>query len=118
MATSADEDVVWDDTIGRHVDVFYLALMEAAGDTLLPELYDIFGKEVTIKFLERFEGTQITVPSGDILKAAARKAAIYAALVDADDKDAKASELAREHNMRPAQVLDVYTKAQEMAKVG
>jgi len=44
---------------------------------LLPELYDIFGKEKLLQFLDIFAGTTVKVPTKRVLEDAIRDTYIY-----------------------------------------
>ena len=59
------------------MEVFYVLLVSSNKYTFLPEIYDIFGRETTIKFLELFAGCAIKVPRMEKLEKLARDTAIY-----------------------------------------
>lgn len=61
----------------RQRDFFYLALLAAAEDTPIPEMYEIFGSHAVQKFLMVFSGLTIEVPGTDLLKDCVRDAIIY-----------------------------------------
>lgn len=62
---------------GRQVEVFYALLVASGKYTFLPELYDIFGRESAIRFLEVFAGCRIRVPTIKRLEELARATEIY-----------------------------------------
>ena len=53
---------------GRQVEAFYVLLVSSGDYTFLPELYDIFGRDTTIKFLDVFAGCKIEVPKVEKLE--------------------------------------------------
>lgn len=63
-----------------HIDALQVSLLRAGKHTLLPELYDIFGKERLLKFLDTFAGTTVQVPSKKVLELAIRDTYIYLTL--------------------------------------
>lgn len=68
---------VFDPFLRRHLDVFYLVLFKAAEETVLPELYRIFGDGATLKFLDTFAGLQVRVPTRKLLAHCVRDTMIY-----------------------------------------
>lgn len=71
---------IFDPSVVKHVDALQIALLRTGRESLLPELYEIFGKEATIKFLDIFAGTTITVPSRQVVENAIRDTFIYLTL--------------------------------------
>jgi len=67
----------------REVDVLYVLLVHSGRYELLPELYEVFGREHLIRFLEVFGGTTLKVPSEQDLAQAARDVSIYCRLSEA-----------------------------------
>lgn len=66
-----------DSNLLKYVDVFHTVLVDIAGDTVLPEVYDIFGPELAIRFLDVFSGCSFQVPSRKVIEGAARKASVF-----------------------------------------
>ncbi len=62
---------------GREVEVFYVLLLGSGKYSFLPDLYEIFGRESTIKFLEIFAGCKLKVPTVDQLERIARNTKVY-----------------------------------------
>jgi hypothetical protein len=87
---------IFDPSAAKHIDALQMALTRTGRDTLLPELYEIFGKEATIKFLDIFAGTTVKVPSKQVIENAIRDTFIYLTL-----KKAK-----RSYNIKPADVVN------------
>ena len=66
-----------DTKLGEHVDLVKVVLFYYNDLSLLPELYDIFGGEALIKFLDIFGGTTIDVPPAETIERAIRDVSIY-----------------------------------------
>lgn len=62
---------------GRQVEIFYALLVSSGKYSFLPELYDIFGRDATMEFLEIFAGCKLKVPKVERLEELARAVAIY-----------------------------------------
>lgn len=62
---------------GRQVEAFYVLLVSSGRYTFLPELYEVFGRESTLKFLELFEGCSVRVPKLKRLERLAQQATVY-----------------------------------------
>jgi hypothetical protein len=65
---------------GELVEVFIAVLLARTRRTVIPELYEVFGPEQVMRFLDLFAGTRIEVPSRDVISQAPRDADIYATL--------------------------------------
>lgn len=94
------------------MEVFYALLVSSGDFTFLPELYDIFGREVTIRFLEIFAGCRIRVPKLDKLEALARSTAIYVRLeqVSVRQRQMVIKTLAEEYELTEDRVRTLYAK--------
>ena len=68
---------IFDNSSIKHIDALQVSLLRAGKNTLLPELYDIFGKEKLLKFLDIFAGTTVKVPTKKVLEYAIRDTYIY-----------------------------------------
>lgn len=68
-----------DKTTKREVDLLYLTLVHSARFTCLPEIYECFGREATIRFLDIFGGMTVQVPSHEALAKSIRDVEIYLA---------------------------------------
>ena len=68
---------IFDNSSTGHIDVLQVALTRASRDSILPELYDIFGKDNLLKFLDIFAGTTVKVPPSKVLEDAIRDTFIY-----------------------------------------
>lgn len=100
----------------KRVDLLYLLLVHSNRFSSLPELYEIFGKEALIKFLDIFEGQRLTVPSAKDLKKAVREVNIYSRLID-KPKGTRAKvmrELASDYTMTVKDVAGVFAQMREL----
>ena len=64
----------------RLIDVFMPVMVAWTRKTLIPELYEVFGNQHLMLFLDLFAGTRFDVPSRDLILTALRDADIYARL--------------------------------------
>lgn len=64
-----------------YANLFAEIMTIVGNDTLLPEIFEIFGNEAAIKFLDIFAGNNVVVPSKDLVVKAVRDAHIYHELV-------------------------------------
>jgi hypothetical protein len=71
---------IFDSRSSKHIDALQIALLRTGRDTLLPEIYEIFGKESTIKFLDIFAGITVKVPTKQVIENAIRDTFIYLTL--------------------------------------
>lgn len=90
--------------------MFYALLVSCGSYTFLPELYDIFGREATIKFLDVFAGTRIKVPKLEKLEALARDTAIYVRIENVSNrqKPAVVKSLAEEYELNEDRIRSIY----------
>ena len=98
---------------GRQVEVFYVLLVCSGKYSFLPELYDIFGRESTIKFLELFSGCRFYVPKVEKLEKLARKAEVYVRIeqVSAKQKPSVIRSIAEEYDLTEDFVRQIYVDA-------
>ena len=87
---------IFDTGSAAHIDALQVSLLRAGKNTLLPELYDIFGKEHLLKFLDIFAGTTVQVPSKKVLENAIRDTYIYLTLTTGLSKGKKKSDIVKE----------------------
>lgn len=71
---------IFDKTTRKFVNVLQLALLESTGDTHLPEIFEIFGCDAFLKFMDIFAGTTIEVPSLKVIQDSVRNVSIYMVL--------------------------------------
>lgn len=95
------------------MEAFYVLLVSAGNYTFLPELYDIFGREETIKFLEIFQGCTLSVPKADKLEKLAREVSIYTRIERAPTSKSRSTivrRLAEEYELTEDRVRSIYAK--------
>lgn len=104
---------IFDTGSSKHIDALQVSLLRAGKNTLLPELYDIFGKENLLKFLDTFAGTTVEVPTKKVLEDAIRDTYVYLTL----EKGLKSSnkkksdvvkELSDRYDIEGREVLRIY----------
>lgn len=79
-AKKASQFAIFDNSATKHIDALQVALVRASRDSILPELYEIFGKESLLKFLDIFAGTTVKVPTKKVLENSIRDTFIYLSL--------------------------------------
>lgn len=84
-----------------------VALMYEDKFGVLPELYEIFGQDALIKFLDVFAGRHIEVPPRDILERRIRDVRIWLELGRRDEPDVTHA-LANEYGISTQAVREVY----------
>jgi hypothetical protein len=78
-----DEDLgvsIFDAVSGKFIDTLRAVLYRLCPRSHVIELYDIFGKEHFIKFLDLFSGTTVEVPSRSTLEQGMQDVLIYLTL--------------------------------------
>jgi hypothetical protein len=103
-----------DDDVGELVEVFVPVLLAWTQRTLIPELYEVFGPERLMRFLDLFAGTRFEVPSRDLILTAVRDADIYATL--AAHKDTVRG-LATKYGVEEHRVADAYARVAALVGV-
>ena len=98
----------------RLIDVFIPVMVAWTRKTLIPELYEVFGNQHLMLFLDLFAGTRFEVPSRDLILTALRDADIYATL--AAHKDTAAG-LARKYGLAEHQVTDACARVAALVAV-
>jgi hypothetical protein len=82
---------------------------------LLPELYDIFGEEALVKFLDVFAGRSVQVPSRDTITRRLRDVRIWLAISE-DDSPERVQLLASEYGLDPGYIRDRYSAVSKRMK--
>ncbi len=91
------------------------------GETVLPEIFDIFGREHFLRFLDIFQGQTIQVPASADLLRAFRDVRVYSRLskVSGVKQACLVRELAEEYELSQGEVRAVYYEVEEaLSKVG
>jgi hypothetical protein len=104
---------IFDNKVVDHIDALQIALLRAGSTSLLPELYEIFGTENLLKFLDVFAGTTIVVPSAMVLEDSIRDTFIYLIVDNAQknpkiDVEATVKDLADRYRIGIEKVRAVY----------
>ena len=71
---------LFDKDVSGLIEVFIPIMLCRTRNTLIPELYEVFGHQDLMRFLDLFAGTRFEVPSRDLILTALRDADIYARL--------------------------------------
>jgi hypothetical protein len=98
---------ILDGDVGELVEVFISVLLARTRRTVIPELYEVFGPEQVMRFLDLFAGTRVDVPSRDVISQALRDADIYARLTAHEDT---VRGLAAKFGLEEHRVADAYAR--------
>ena len=102
------------DTV-KHLDVFQMVLLSVAERTPLPELYEVFGQDKLVQFLDIFAGCTITVPPADIIANAVRDVDIYTSLErTGTDHTDTVDDLARKYEMKNDRIRSIYSRVDKL----
>ena len=102
-----DKVRLFDKDVSSLIDVFIPVMLAWTRKTLISELYEVFGTEHLMLFLDLFADTRFEVPSRDLILTALRDADIYARL--AGNKDSVRG-LATKYGVAEHQVADAYAR--------
>lgn len=95
-------------------DTFIKILLYKAQDTLLPEIYNIFGKEDIQKFLDVFAGAIIKVPELNLINECAKLSVVYTTIQNARDTGDALDTMAVHYKCSKKDVTKWYLIAQEI----
>ena len=98
---------LFDKDVSSLIDVFIPVMLAWTRKTLISELYEVFGTEQLMLFLDLFADTRFEVPSRDLILTALRDADIYARL--AAHKDTVRG-LATKYGVEEHRVADAYAR--------
>jgi len=105
---------ILDPKVRQHVDTFRCVMLSACRQTIFPELLEIFGPEIVVKFMDIFGGLTIKVPDRSFLIQAARDVDIYYMMTTCQEQDLAVDFLARKHDMLPEYVRECYHRVREI----
>lgn len=89
---------------GKMLDALEIVLLYRFSETLLPEIFDVIGKEKFIEFLSVFSGMTVKVPDLEELKKAIRDTSIF--LEVSKGTDMRRLEL--EYDMKESEIMAIY----------
>ena len=101
---------VFDKLVAKNIHILQVVLSSMDEESLLPELYDIFGREALLKFLDIFGGTTVKVPKRNVVKAAVERVKVWVAL---ENKLATITQLADEMGKTEAHIRRLYSQAKK-----
>ena len=105
---------LFDKDVSSLIDVFIPVMLAWTRKTLISELYEVFGTEHLMLFLDLFADTRFEVPSRDLILTALRDADIYATL--AAHKDTVRG-LATKYGVEEHRVADAYARVAALVAV-
>ena len=91
----------------QFIDVFIPVMLAWTRKTLISELYEVFGTEHLMLFLDLFADTRFEVPSRDLILTALRDADIYSTLTGHRDT---VRGLATKYGVEEHRVADAYAR--------
>lgn len=92
-----------------------MVLLNTDSYSLLPELYDVFGEDNLIKFLDVFAGNTITVPGKKKFASAVQKIEIYSRLEVKKNKPT-IKELADEYEVSEKYISNSYLEIKTLVE--
>jgi hypothetical protein len=101
---------------GHSVDLFYVLLLHTGKYEFLPELYDVLGKELTLRVMDIFAGTSVKFPNQKVLARLAAEVEIYVRVGSAQESQ-RASvihSLAEKLALSEDHVREVYNKTRHL----
>jgi len=105
---------LFDKDASQFIDVFIPVILAWTRKTLISELYEVFGTEHLMLFLDLFAGTRFEVPSRDLILTALRDAEIYTAVAARKDT---VRGLATKYGVAEHQVADAYARVAALVAV-
>jgi hypothetical protein len=105
---------LFDKDVSSLIDVFIPVMLAWTRKTLIPELYEVFGDQHLMRFLDLFAGTRFEVPSRDLILTAVRDADIYATLAA---HKATVGGLATKYGLEEHRVSDAYARVAALVGV-
>ncbi len=68
---------LYDTRAEKYIDALYALLVTTASTEFFPEMYEIFGRNAVVKFLDIFAGQTIRVPSREVVEEHIRDATVW-----------------------------------------
>lgn len=99
----------------KQLNTLLLVLLADEEYSLLPELYQIFGEETLLEFLDVFGGVELKVPRRNHLLRSIRDVAIYHRL-EKSNKPTVVNELASEYDISPETVKRIHLRISQVVR--
>lgn len=103
---------ILDKNAAKYLDVLQVALLRIGKCTILPELYEIFGQDNLLKFLDIFSGVNVQIPSRSALEHAVRDTYIFMSIKRLENCSASRAEmiktLARRYSISDDRVRSIF----------
>lgn len=109
---------IFDTVSGREMDILRVSLLDCCSETHIPELYEIFGREAFLKFLDVFSGATIVCPPRETLNRCIRNVGIYLRVEKAPDgsKARLIRDLATKYKLSQGAVIKIFCEMEERLK--
>lgn len=110
LSDDQPEISIIDTVSGRFATVLRVVLDHACPRSHVLEMFDIFGKDVFVKFLDIFSGTLIKVPTKDKLEDCMRQVVVFLELkrTPASKRPTATRELAKKYGMTAGEVRTIF----------
>ena len=95
------------------MEAIRLLLLEKSRYTLLPELYEVFGKDHFLKFLDVFAGSEFQVPDRDTLMRVIENASAYVSM-RRNSHAATVDYLAKRYNVSTTTIWNRYRRTEKI----
>lgn len=102
---------IFDSVSKKFIDLLKVCLLEACGNTHLPEIYDVFGPDHVLKFLDVFSGVTFKVPQVKILKDCVRDVSVYLVIdrTPAGSRGGIIKDLASKYDVSTGKIRRIYS---------
>jgi Mor family transcriptional regulator len=110
------ELTILDRKVLDYLNAFHVVLIDAAGDSVLPELVRVFGSKAVIRFLDVFAGMTVTVPSRAVIENSIRDMLIYMRLKKGLTVD-RVTELSNQYDISEETVRCIYYRVKKLLEV-
>lgn len=102
-----DEINIINPTDEKRVNALRMIMLYRSEGSLIPELFDVFGRDLLFKFIDIFAGTTVKVPDKETLRRIIRDTAIYISLLD-NYSDLQVDYLARRYDISQTEVVNIF----------
>lgn len=107
----ADKFIILDPNLEKTIDMVTMVLLHYNRHSVLPEILEVFGTELTIKFLDIFGGTTVKVPSRDSLHSCVRDVNVYLRLKAGS---ATVEDLAHDYQLDKMDIKRIYLSSKQI----
>jgi hypothetical protein len=112
---SEDRLHIIDKITGKEFDILKVVLLECCDKSHIPELYEIFGRENFLKFIDIFAGSTIKCPSREVLDKAVRDVTVYLLISKSGvgNRSSLVRDLAVQYGVTVGVIRQIYVEMQD-----